>query len=183
MQKKGRIIKPKFQHGRIVVCERTFDPMATPTSLTGMALLGIMKRPKDEEEENNFIFCEGFHQAMYSRDIFGRIDITNHSQHAIFNIEVKPHERSKGYGTVLMNAGADHCRRAGVTTMTGEFGMAGQVDKRERFYERLDMPVKDLVLPTISTNVNNPKLNTIKFEHDKNATEILNSIPELKRFT
>ena len=175
---------PAFENGRIVVLESKL----TNTNV-GIARLGIMKRPENEVEDNNFIFCEGYHEALRSRDVLGSIQLNyNYNKtlkvnQSIFFIETKPNERSKGYGTVLMNAGAEYCRNAGVQYMYGEFGRQGDTEKRERFYESLGMPIEWGHPPTITANVNNPRLNAIDFEEDPVAAKVLNSIPQLQRHT
>jgi len=184
-QKDGQIILPEFENGRIVGRETVIDKNYSAT------LLGVMKRPEDEEEENRFIFCEGFSEAMRSNDILGTMNLTPYNplrapsvDSAHFSINTKPAEQSKGYGTVLMNAGAQYCRNTRVQNMRGDFSRKGAHKKRETFYERLGIPVIwENNSQIIKFNVDNPLLNTIKFEEDKAVAKLLHSIPELQRYT
>jgi len=172
-ERKGHLYLPAFEHGRIIVQEHQ------DRKTRNHALLGIMERPEDEEAENYDIFRYGYATAIDHTSL-GRLDLTKHTRNAWFTIDVKPKERSKGYGTVLMSAAAKNCRDSGIETIQGGFSTSDDWERRMEFYERLGMPVKMYQKVELQSSVNNQLLNTIAFEEDLEATEILNSIPALQ---
>lgn len=180
IKRDGRIILPEFEEGRIIICERKVG-----IDNLGFADFGIMKRPQDEEAENHEIFWEGFTDALkYNPAIFGNLDLHNFGafpNQARFIIDIKQDEQGKGYGTVLMNAGAQYCRSIGLEAMWGIFDLKGNTEARERFYERLDMPIFGYDTPKILSTLDNPLLRRIPFTFDPKATKILNTIPQLMR--
>jgi GNAT superfamily N-acetyltransferase len=173
-EKAGQIVLPEFNDGRIIIRE---NPISRQT------VLGLMKRPEDDETENHETFWFGFHYAADYCPILGHVQMMPswERETATFVINVKKDERSKGYGTVLMNAGAEYCNKSGFQTMQGMFELSGDTEARERFYERLDMPICGYDEPRVKTEAQNPLLNKIKFTPDPKATKILNSIPQLMR--
>jgi len=176
LEKDGRTIPPEFENGRIIIREQK------SAHNIGHAELGIMKPPTDEETENHEIFWKKFANALkYNPATLGYFDLIHFDAsegNAKFEINVREEERNKGYGTVLMNAGAKYCRSLGLKTFYGDFNTLGDTAARKRFYERFGMPKNS---SEIRSDVNNPLLSTIKFTCDNEATEILNSIQQLQR--
>lgn len=172
IEKKGKIITPEFEHGRIIVREHQLQKNKN------VSLLTIMKRPNDESE-NKRIFRYGYLDAL-ENNMLGHINLIKYSRSARFAIDVHEEERSKGYGTVLMNAGAKNCRDSEIETMQGIFSRADDWERRLEFYEKLGIPVKLYKEIQLQSSVNNPLLNKIQFEDDKDAAKVLNSLPSLQ---
>lgn len=172
LERKGHIIQPEFENGRIVVRNLEHSNKTIST-------LTVMKRPMDEEAENYHVFKYGYMNA-YDRGLLGHIDLTKFTKSAKFIIYVHVSERSKGYGTVLMNAGAKNCRDSGIPILKGTFLLSDDWERRMEFYEKLNMPVRLYKKTQLETHIDNPSLNTIKFEDDAKASDILNSIPALQ---
>lgn len=172
-EKKGRLLEPAFEHGRILLKEA-----GTNKGHLKRTELYLTQRPADEEREARQINLRGFDESML-RIALGDMAINRRigGKAAKFNINVNAYEQSKGYGTVLMNAGAKYSEDVGVEELYGTLLLDNETDikRRIKFYkEQLGMEVwrgENQVL----SGVTNPDLNKIKFTTNKDAEEIWNS--------
>lgn len=168
-EKKGKILVPEFEHGRILLKE-----LETDNKQMKRAELYLLRRPFDEESEVSSMFAIGFDQSMM-RAAFGEISITRKiggSKTAKFDINVN--QRSKGYGTVLMNAGAKYCRDVGIEGIRGTLLKGDNIKRRVDFYKSLGMDAW-MHEEAITANVNTPGLSEIKFTQNTVAEDLLNS--------
>jgi len=176
-EKKGKILVPAFEHGRILVRETHNTEQST--KLAGLFLL---KRPQDEEQQASHILGEGgdwqLHQESYGAMTldWSLLDLDI----ASFGVFIKSSEQCKGYGTVLMNAGAKHGRSVGVKSFKGTQLLDGDNYRREKFYKDLGMPKGDFGKHNVCAEVNNPKLNQIKLTENESAQEIWNELAKAK---
>lgn len=170
-EKRGRVLVPAFEHGRILLKEGETD-----NEQMRRAELYILQRPFDEEVMAYLAHRVGFDKIMLDA-AFGDVSIARKigdNKKAKFNIGVNMNERSKGYGTVLMNAGAKYCRDVQVEKLVGTLLVDQDIKRRVAFYQQLGAHAY-MGEEHISADVKNPELNEIKFTTNRLAEEVWNS--------
>ena len=181
--KKGKRLEPAFEHGRILVQEyetRHLDKNEPSTKqLVKRGELYLLERPTDEEEQAVSMHLAGFDRSMLYA-AFGDMFITrkgNEIRNAKFKIGVNENERSRGYGTVLMSAGARYGQDAGIQRLSGTLLVDNEEDyaRRLKFYNELGMNACRGE-ENVTTKVNNPELCRIQFATNPLAEEIWNSL-------
>jgi len=167
LERKGHLIVHAFEKGRILVQEPV-----KPTGRDGSRLF-LMERPANQEEE---VKASGSGLLQRKLSSFGWMLVRKDDErnNGYFEISVKQAERSRGYGTVLMNAGARYARDIGLDNLNGLMMFDENIQKRIKFFEELEM-WHDRNEYYIFASVNAPKLNQITFERNLTAEEVLNS--------
>jgi len=161
------IIKPEIEHGQIIACEKDFYKHLVTT-------IFVMERSTNDELAQ-YVSAGNLDIKTWNRT-FGALGLWYGPEliRAGFTINVAPEYRNKGYGTVLMNAGAKYCRDTGISNIQGNLMIDENWERRARFYDRLNMSVKLSDEPTVKSYLGNPLLNTIAFTQNQTAEEILN---------
>jgi len=187
-EKKGKLLVPNFEHGRIIVRENTHQ--AEGIVLSREAGLYILERSSDEEQqashalrsqkkgESHRVLRDKFSEDMREVSL-GDMFLAGGSRHANFRVDVNYNDRGKGYGTALMNGGAQYCRDVGVETITGKLLQDKNKTRRTQFYRDLGMNAWTYE-EEVSGKVNNPKLNEIEFTQNAKAEEVWNELAKAK---
>lgn len=169
-RKKGKLLVPEFEHGRILLKEAE-----TNDGTMKRAELYVIPRLADEKAMAWQVSSFDDSMLCVSLGDMSVKSIISNPEIAEFNIGIKPKERSKGYGTVLMNAGAKYCRDIGIEKIRGSLLKDDNIDRRVGFYKSLGMNAElDKEGVTIA-NINEPDLNAITFTTNPTAEEIWNS--------
>jgi len=166
-EKKGKLLVPAFEHGRILICETAKEDL-------GNAELHLMQQPKDETRVIKRIASRGFQDGVLDMTLGSMvIETAKGSEAGTFDIAVDEEERSKGYGTVLMNAGAKYGQSIGIRNLNGSLIQDEELHRRKDFFKKMGLwsDGKDAY-----TLLSNPFLNSIEFKQNPAVEESLNSI-------
>lgn len=168
-EKKGRLIIPKFENGRILVREYESNMSKIDTGLY------FRQCPIDEEKEAIKVHREERpHGIGYISLSYGRGERKARCSIAI----AKGDDKRNGYGTILMNAGARYGTDVGIEEIYGD--MVDRPDDshddaniRAKFAEGQGMLISG---GRVSTRIlENPLLRMIEFTENKAVEDLLNS--------
>lgn len=168
-ERKGKLLVPAFENGRILV--REYESIQSQIT----AGLYLRQRPIDEEAEALQVNKEMRPSGLgYTSLSYGLGD-----KKARCSIGVaKRSERNKGYGTVLMNAGAKYGSDVGIEEIYGDMvdrldDSIDDADIREKFAKAQGMLVNG---GRVSTRIQeNPLMHMIEFTENKAVEALLNS--------